>query len=152
MFSRIQPAIRRLHHYRQQVSYAVLGILTLLLVLQVILTNHFWNRIPVMSVPNVTMECLGILVLLIIFHSIIRSKLNNLMDTLFLTEIALEVLFLFSDAIFWMIDGIPSLWYVNLMINVIQKNGNSYYADMSLIRLNDTNRDTKLYLEEYGWA
>lgn len=35
--------------------------------------------------------------------------------------------------------------------NVIKKAGNSYYADMTLIHLSDTNRDTKPYMEEYSW-
>ncbi len=36
--------------------------------------------------------------------------------------------------------------------SVIKKNGNGYYADMSLIHLDHVNRDIKPYLKEYIWT
>ena len=35
---------------------------------------------------------------------------------------------------------------------VIQKNGVSYYADMSCVNFDNTNKNTKSYLEEYSWV
>ena len=115
----LRQAFNRLYVYRRQLCYVVLGLQSAMFVFLLTLSKYMWNNIPDISVPNLTMECLGIFVLLLIFGSIVRSGLNNRINVLFLVVVALDVLYLFSDAVFWLIDGIPSLHFANLLINTI---------------------------------
>lgn len=114
-----QKLLSHLHQYRQQLSYALLGVLTSLLIFLIFYAKHHWGRLLSSCIPNVVMECLGTVILLIIFISIVRSGVNNRINGMFLTVVALDVLYLFSDALFWLIDGIPSLYLINLTINTI---------------------------------
>lgn len=119
MFYGLQQKISQLHQYRQRFCYVLLGILSLLFILLLFYVNHHWENLPSSCIPNVVMECLCILILLMIFISIVRGGLNHHINVMFLKVVTLDVLYLFTDAIFWLIDGIPSLYFLNLIINTV---------------------------------
>ena len=119
MFYGLQEKISQLRQYRQRLCYILLGILLLLFLFLLFYANHHWENLPSSCIPCLVMECLGILILLMIFISIVRGGLKHHINMMFLKVVTLDVLYLFTDAIFWLIDGIPSLYFLNIIINTV---------------------------------
>lgn len=119
MFDELRQKNSQCNRYRQQWCYILFGVLLSLFVALLWYVNHDWENLSSSCVPNVVMECLGIAILLMIFISIIRGGLHHRMNVMFFMFVTLDVLYLFTDAMFWLIDGTASLYVMNIIINTV---------------------------------
>ena len=68
---------------------------------------------------NLALNCLGIFISVIIYFSILRNDILESGESLLPVLVFLSTLYMYVDAVFWAIDGIPELALWNIVINTI---------------------------------
>ena len=77
------------------------------------------NALPSNYIVNASLNCLGIFLVMLMYLSILRSLLIELIDLLLLLFLLLTSVYMFSDGLFWVIDGKPQWYMVNVITNLL---------------------------------
>ena len=77
------------------------------------------NALPSNYIVNASLNCLGIFLVMLMYLSILRSRLIELIDLLLLLFLLLTSVYMFSDGLFWVIDGKPQWYMVNVITNLL---------------------------------
>ena len=86
-------------------SVAILGTLNL-------------DRMSTARTVNVSMNCFGMVMSLILYISILRSQKFDRTDLLLMVFVNICTMYMWSDAMFWIVDGIPEMWMWNSFVNM----------------------------------
>lgn len=106
------------NRWSRDASFTIIGILLMLLAL-LLLFREYGASLSAVSRGNVCMDGLGLLILEFIAISIARSAQRNMETGLLLLIMLTDAVYLFSDGVCWLIDGIPSLYRWNFAANTV---------------------------------
>ena len=77
-------------------------------------------NLPSISYVQVTsLTCLGIIISFFMYLSILRSRQFEKLDILFMIFIIIDTFYMFSDFVYWTVNGNPSFYILNIIANLI---------------------------------
>ena len=100
-------------------GYIFLAPQLVMLVISLFLANVSLNVLHSAYVQNISLNCLGIILSVFIYLSILRSRRFENIDLLFLIFIIINSFYMFSDGIFWIINGNPRYYLLNVLDNLV---------------------------------